>query len=290
MLVSSSAFAGAWTQPQFHFYLQLGTAFTDASQAYDFNGKLIPVQVRPVPNSDFPVRSNFQQLLSDLYFEYGVFNRVTVFADLPITSMRQHNPGGTINYSVTGVADIQVGLRAGLLVDPVAIALEARMTAPAGDPNAVIPTGSGDFRGELRLAVAKAFERVPIYVDFEFGFTLRGSTLFKNPDPSLPSMVTNYAPEIAVHGEVGGVLVRWKNVDRLMLTLMTDYRGSTSRESGASGLFNLIPNNSELTTVGINLAWRFYRWFGIMGRFTQAVQGKRLPQITTGGAALFVSY
>jgi hypothetical protein len=289
-LAAPRAFAGAWTQPQNHFYLQLGTAFTNADQAYDFSGKLGPVLVRPVPNSDFPVKSNFQQLMSDLYFEYGIFNRVTLFTDLPITSMRQHNPGGTINYSITGIADLLFGLRAGVLVDPVAIAIEARMTAPAGDSNAVIPTGSGDFRGELRLAVAKAFERVPIYVDFEFGLTLRGSTLIKSNDPSMPPEARNYAPEVAVHGEVGGVLVRWKNVDRLMLTLMADYRGSTQRNNVTGGLFDLIPQNSELTTVGANLAWRFYRWFGILGRFTQAVQGKRLPQVTTGGAALFVSY
>jgi hypothetical protein len=291
LCISSAAFAGAWTKPRNHFYLQLGTSFSWAGERFNHVGDKGTIVVKKFAD---PARfdqnnSNFQQILSDLYFEFGLFNRITLFGDLTLNAMRQRNTGGDINYATVGLGDTLLGLRAGLLLDPVAIALEARMTAPSGDVNAVIPKGTGDFRGELRLALAKAFDRVPIWINFEFGFTLRGTAELNPPMPGAPRPLVKYAPEVAIHGEVGGSLVRWKGADRLLLIAALDYRTSTTRDTGDFAT-SLLVENYELTTFTANLVWFAYHGFGVNARFTQAVQGRRQLETSTIAGSLFVNY
>ena len=80
-------------------------AFSDASNRFDVDGNSVPIQVRKFSNDIATNVSNFQQLLTDFYFEYGLLDRLTVFGDFPfLTSMRQLNPGGDITYSTTASA------------------------------------------------------------------------------------------------------------------------------------------------------------------------------------------
>jgi hypothetical protein len=257
--------------------------------------------------------SNYQQWLSDLYFELGLFDRVTLLGDIPFVSAREQNAGGNIEYSANSLGDSWFGARIGVLRDPLAVAFETRLMVPTGNPRAVVPTGTGDFRGELRLIASKALQVLPIYFDWEFGFTLRGGanvnsaalqdtmdpkTLLPISDPQCANdpnckvgvTVVNYSPEIVMHGEVGAALVRWQGANRVMLIAMVDYRGSTTHSKTGDFSFTLVPNDSELTTIGANLMWFVYHGIGISARFVQSVEGRRLPHFTTVGGTLFVAY
>jgi hypothetical protein len=297
-LPASTAFAGAWTHDQWHFYLQLGTAFSYANDAYAPDGSTLPIFVRTGKNDTTPNKSNFQQLLSDLYFEVGLLDRLTIFGDLGYSSNRQMNPGGDIKYSTNALNDWLFGFRVGLIKgDPLAVALEARLTVPTGftgNTTSPLPTGTGDVRGELRLAVAKQLPYVPIYVDGEFGFALRGSGKVYDPNASSNNFqnVVNYAPELVIHGEIGAALVKWKGATRLLLIASVDYRGSTTKQVGGLGdtLLSLTPENSEVTSISGALMWYAWHGLGIQARFQQIVEGLRIPKITTFGGSIFVDY
>src|SRR6185369_13089961 len=106
------------------------------------------------------------------YFEYGLLDRLTLFGNFQfLSSNRQLNPGGDISYSSNNVGDLLLGTRFNLIQNPFVFSLEARITVPTGDQNAVIPTGTGDLRTELRLVFAKGFEPiVPLILEGEIGY------------------------------------------------------------------------------------------------------------------------
>jgi hypothetical protein len=299
--VPSIAHAGAWTKDQYHFYLQVGTSFTFASERYDEDGKQIPIVARKFTANPFAVQSsNFQQLLTDLYFEYGLLDRLTVFGDFPfLSSMRQMNPGGDIKYSVNYIGDLMLGLRVKLVEAPLIFSLETRFTFPTGDPNKVIPTGNGDFRGELRALGAKTWTWgiLTLALDGEFGFTERGNAQVVNPLLAGGMKQTiNYAPELSAHGEAA-LVVRFEVRGRLTFDAAADYRGSTTRTDtdDPSAAFTLIPANSSLTTVTGTILWSFWRFqkeheIGIAAHYTQAVTGSRLPALKQAGGAVYIDY
>lgn len=293
LLLPATAHAGGWTYDPGHFYLQLGTAFSYSTQRYTNEGQTVPIEVQKFSNDPTSRNnSNYQQLLTDLYFEIGVFKRITVFGDLPLLSSRQKNLGGDISYANTNIGDIMVGVRGAPLIDPIAIAIEARLTFPSGDSRSVVPTGSGDFRGELRAVFSKAFRRVPIWIDFEMGFLLRGSGRLYDPLSSRTdhTSLVNFAPQLTLHGEIGSPLIRWKQQDRLALIVSVDYVGSTSRTDSALGALALYPENSELTTINFALMGYLWRGLGLMFRASRSLEGLRLPELTTFGGALFASW
>jgi hypothetical protein len=299
-LAPARARAAAWTQDPWHFYLQLGMAFSSADRVYDINGGKQNILVRKDSPGTItnPNPSNFQQLLSDFYWELGVLPRVTFFGDfLFLNSERQQNQGGNIPYTANGLGDLMLGLRFGALVQPFALALETRLWIPTGDQNANIPLGSGDTREELRVVASKSFDRVPIYIDFEFAFTMRGHTVLSNKlSLQADGSATNYSPEVAMHGEIGGTLVRWK-YDRVVLSVMADYRASTElygsdfpMATKPPAFFTIIPETARMTTVGAVLLVYLIRNLGVSVRFSDMVDGARVPALMTFGGAVFGTY
>lgn len=300
-LSSSTARAGAWTEDAEHFYIQLGSAFTFANSRFDLHGNSQSILVkRNAADSRVATKnvSNFQQLYSDLYIEYGLLDRLTLFSDVAYTSARQKNDTdqmgasnpGDIQYSSSGIGDTMVGARIGLVKDPFAAAIEARLTLPTADSQTIIPNGPGDLRSELRLAAGKTLPWLPITIDGEFGFTFRGTGVLNDPSKMNGTLSVDFAPELVLHGDVTAALVRWQGANRLLLTFAVDYRTSTKHTFDAQEAFQTIaPEDSEYTTIGGALTWFVYHGIGILGRVTYAVEGKRLPQGTTVGGALFVA-
>ena len=294
VLWTSSARAGAWTKEPGHFYLQLGTAFTTADSWFSNTGDIARITVKKFSprGNRLSSNSNYQQLLTDVYFEVGVLDRLTVFGDVPYVSARQENPGGDVQYSSNSLGDTLVGARLGLLTAPIAVAVETRLGLPTGDSRSIIPTGSGDLRGEMRLAFGKAWSSLPLYFDLEFGLMFRGAARVRDQFAADGSGVSlaNYAPELAIHGELGGALLRLANQNKVSLIVFFDYRGSTQKSTDTSAAFSVLPENSELTTVGAALAIHLYSWCSALLRYTQAVEGLRLPQLSVFGAALVAQY
>jgi hypothetical protein len=288
----SSALAGPWTLPRNHFYLQVGTSFSVDSGRFDPDGKLIPLQVQKTKTDVFTLNdSNLQQLLSDFYFEYGLIDSLTIFGDLPfLNSMRQLNKGGNIQYSATNVGDLMLGGRIGILLDPLVFALEARLTFPTGDVSALIPTGQGDFRGELRLVAGKAFRRIPLDISGELGFTERGNTKFHSKLTDADEII-NFSPELYLRIDLAlNLAIQRVGLHRLLLDVAADYRTSTQGATVGTGTFSLIPPVSRLATVSVGGMWFFNKYFGLNLRIQQGVAGAALPRLTSVGGSLFATY
>ena len=286
LTLSSRAEAGAYTWEPGHFYLQLSTSFSWANDKYDDNGNKSSIKVLKNNFGSTSNKSDYQQLLSDLYWEVGIFKRVTFFGDFPfLSSARQHNDGGNITYAASGISDILTALRFGILEQPFALALETRLTFASGNANRIIPTGQGDTRGEIRLVATKQLTQIPIYFDFEFGFTFRGHANFTSPINGPTSV--DYAPEMAIHGEVGGTVVRWKGMDRLLLVLSADWRQSTTNPADTLTFFSVTPAASQQVWVNGSAMAYIIRNLGVNFRYGGMVAGERLPVLQTVGGGIF---
>jgi hypothetical protein len=295
LLVSSApAMAAGWTYDPGHFYLQLGTAFSNGDHRYDEGGNRVPITVPKLSTDPTMINvSNYQQLLTDLYFEVGALKRLTLIGDLGVVSNRALNPGGDINYTGTTMSDMWLGARVGLLTgQPIAMAVELRLGIPSGDPKRPLPTGSGDFHGELRAVVSKSFERVPLWFDAEMGFILRTGAYVYNPLSSAAdhTALVNYAPQISIHGEIGVVILKWKQAERLLLIASVDYLGSTTKSAMSELNLALYPENSELTTINVNLMGYVWRGLGLSTHVSRTVEGLRQPELTTVGGAVFARW
>lgn len=310
-LFERSARASAWTWEPWHFYMQLGTSYSSASNErikyFDISANRNITIDRRIIVAKYAGdatkfnSSNFQQLLSDFYFELGTLRWLTLFGDIPfLSSNRQDNKLGTLSYHSANVGDIMVGLRASAMTKPIALAVEARFTFPSGVTNSpqsaskdvIIPTGQGDYRQELRAVASKGFDKVPIYIDAELGFTLRGHVLLQNQITGFGKnngIDTHYKPEFVVHGEIGGTVVRWRGVDRLVLALNVEHRQST--EIDAKSVFStIIAESSRQTWIGVNGIVYFTRNFGVNLSFRRALEVINLPYLTSVGGALFGTY
>lgn len=295
LVVSSTpAMAAGWTYDPGHFYLQLGTAASIGDQRYNETGNRVPITVPKLSTDPTLINvSNYQQLLTDLYFEVGTFKRLTIIGDLGVVSNRALNPGGDINYGGTTMSDMWLGARVGLLTgQPIAAAIELRLGFPTGDPKRPLPTGSGDFHGELRAVVSKAFERVPLWFDVEMGFILHTGAYVYNPLSSAAdhTALVNYAPQISLHGELGVVILKWRQAERLLLIASVDYLGSTTKSVMSELSLALYPENSELTTINFNLMGYVWRGLGLSARVARSVEGLRQPELTTFGGAVFARW
>lgn len=310
-----AAHAGAWNKPQWGFFLQLGAGFslnTTSTARLDSSANGVPILVGsnynatnrqgpPVAGNGLPnVRtSNYQSLMTDLYFEISLLRRLAVFGDINFVSARQANEGGNISYSASGIGDTMLGARIAILERPVAFAFEGRLYIPSGDPLKIIPLGTGDFRGEMRLALGKAWDNkvLPVYVEAETGVMLRGTgtTRSTSPDPITGDYTvdTHYAPEFLLHGELGITAVRVKQQDRLLLSAGVDYRRSTRAMGQAERSMdpvNLTPNTQEYTLFNFNAVAFLWKGLGVSARYSQICQGRNTLMLSTVYGGVFASF
>ncbi len=306
LLCSSRAEAGAWNKPQWGYFLQIGTSFnTTVGDVARFNGSgnrtgVVVGKFYGNPREGHTVgsnTSNYQSLNTDLYWEIALLKRLSLFGDIAFVSQRQSNSknqsntGGDIEYASRGIGDMLLGARVAILENPVAFALEARLFVPLGDTKTIIPLGTGDFRGELRLALGKAWSRlkVPVFVEAEVGVMFRGTGTVRGFDVGNNyEDLVHYAPEIVVHGEVGVVAVRVKQTDRLILSLSVDYRGSTRRSEEPS--FTLTPETQEITTVNLSALIFIWKGLGLSLRGSQVAEGRRTLLMTSVFGGVFASF
>src|SRR5262249_41970695 len=153
--------------------------------------------------------------------------------------------------------------RLGLLLQPVVFSVEARLTLPTGDPEATIPSGTGDLRTEIRLLGAKLWRRrrASIIAEGEVGFTNRGNASIKNRLLSSGStQTTSYSPEVFLHGEADLVFpIQNVGLQQLIFTVYVEHRASTQGFDPVNeqDTFTVIPRTSSLTTVVVGGMWYF---------------------------------
>lgn len=115
------------------------------------------------------------------YGEYGLLDRVTIFASLPYKNLTSHvrsldEDGRTRHrtYRYHGFGDLETGLRLGLLRDPVVVSLQGlAKLAWLYDGHEDVPPGNNQNDYELKLLVGKSLWPFPGYCGLELGYRWR---------------------------------------------------------------------------------------------------------------------
>jgi hypothetical protein len=167
IISAGTASGGAWTRQQNSWYAKLAFTTLRASEAYDQNG-------------DKFTTPDFHTWSVNLYGEYGITNELTGIVRVPFV----RSAGYETSESFSGVGDLSVELKYGLVRGntPVSFALEADF--PAGDPDATgqlndgsgsvpLPTGDGEYNTRLKGSVSHSFHPIPGYVSLDAGYNFR---------------------------------------------------------------------------------------------------------------------
>jgi len=161
MLAVDSANAGAWTQKRGRGYYELKFHFIRANRFYEPEGRIITIPT-------------LAEYTTGFYGEYGLNDWLTIIGDFlaykRITLNRQiRRETRTVAFpgdSVSGIADIDVGVRIGLLRNgPTVISAGLKLGLPIGDDDQKngLFTGDGEFNQFLSLQLGHSFSPAPLY-------------------------------------------------------------------------------------------------------------------------------
>jgi len=155
LMLSSYAWAGAWTAKQGDTYLKGAVNYFDTSSRFG-------------PEGTF---ENFQNLNFNVYLEHGLKDDLTFFATGSYTDLENRSDG--IETSGNGVGDIDVGLRYRLVDGPVIVSVQGLFKAPyLYSENAELPLGNGQEDFEGKLLFGKSFGDLG-YGGLEVGYRVR---------------------------------------------------------------------------------------------------------------------
>lgn len=250
-----SATGQGWVQPQGGHYVKAGLQIMQATAYFERGGNEI----------DIPTLSDY---VFNLYGEYGVTDRLTAIAYLPIveriTLARQ--VGGSTGFeffpgdSVTGPADLEIGARYGIITERAAV-LSAGFTLgfPTGDDeqeNGLV-TGDGEFNQIAYIGAGYSFWPLPLYATGSIGYNAR---------------YRGYSDEILYRAELGGT---W--MDRV--TTLVRAHGLLSRHDGdpafAGGTAGLNANDQEFFVLGGEIGIGLRTGVGLALGVEKALSGER---------------
>lgn len=168
-------FAGGWPQGKGMAYLKLYQWWVIADQHYTDAGKIDPNVTNGLFNTTF-------------YGEYGLTERLTVVASVPVFSRAYFNntvsgttgevltPGEAIN----GIGDFDFGIKYGLINNGnLAVSSTLTLGIPMGNASGGsagnLQTGDGEFNQTIQVDAGKGFKlgKLPAYANVYAGFNNR---------------------------------------------------------------------------------------------------------------------
>ena len=168
LLVSTcvgTSFAGAWTAAQGAFYEKIAYNYYTSRDIFDKSGKRAAT-----PNNGSFTDNNVSN-----YFEYGLFDRLTLVNSLSYKWLK--NQDDDTSSTGSGLGDVDLGARYKLLDSPTVgiVATQLLVKIPGGysttDP---LPLGNGQYDTELRLLYGRSlWPLIPGYGNVEIGYRWR---------------------------------------------------------------------------------------------------------------------
>ena len=244
-----------WVQPDGGHYLKVGVHMTRATAYFERGGNEI----------DIPTLSDY---VFNVYGEYGLTRRVTVIAYIPlverITLARQVGSSSGFEFfpgdSATGLADLEVGARYGVVQDgPAVLSAGFTLGLPTGDDDQEhgLVTGDGEFNQVVYVGAGYSFWPVPLYITGSAGYNARHR---------------GFSDELLYQAEVGGT---WD--DRV--TTLVRMRGLLSRHNGdeafSGGTAGLNANDREFFVLGAEIALGTDSGFGLSVGVERPLSGER---------------
>lgn len=166
-----NVFADGWPQKKGEAYVQFSLRAFRSSTYYEPGGNQV----------DIPTLGDY---VASLYGEYGVTDRLTIIGDVPFLERitRNEQVGRETGFvftegdAVTGIADVQVGARYGLMDDgKTVVSASLKLGIPVGDSShpGGLWTGDGEFNQQLALEVGHSFYPTKAYAAALIGFNQR---------------------------------------------------------------------------------------------------------------------
>ena len=186
MLINSIVHAGAWVQKKRGYYLKLASSYVNTGKEFDHLGN------RKNILQDFEVFENaeYREVAISVYAEYGLFERLTVVADVPFkfaTSSRTEisnyyeNGMRDVSHTTTGFGDLRLLGRLNLLKLPLVVSVQPGIKIPLGyDKSSEIEgpaLGTAKLEYEGQLLIGKSLYPLPVYLTGGIGYRLREGPL-----------------------------------------------------------------------------------------------------------------
>ncbi|RDV39241.1 hypothetical protein DV096_01310 [Bradymonadaceae bacterium TMQ3] len=233
LMPATTAFAGAWTQPDRGFYAKLSVGHARADQQYKETGETFQLL------SD-DVAGTFASTAAFGYAEYGLLPRLTLYGSAAFQSLTLESD--LQRARVSGLGDVWLGARASIIEAPVVLSAYGATKSPTGytaDPDPMVPTlGNGVREHEFGLSLGASLWPRPFYASMSVGYRLRGDRQAAGGDR------VNMYDEIPIMAEVG-----WAPHDAVWV------RGVAQSVIGlgppeALDIFNLTPLTQSYLKVG----------------------------------------
>ncbi len=171
-LITLQSFAGGWVQAKNGGYYQLSQRVLVADQIFKNWGEVI----------DFRTLSNYT---TSFYGEYGLTNKFTVIANVPLFTRNtlnaeiDGNTGETINEGLAknGLGDVDLSIKYGVKTEGsfvwnIGLLLGVPTGSTDAKANLPMPTGDGEFNQMLKLEAGYGFNS-PVYLVGGLGYNNR---------------------------------------------------------------------------------------------------------------------
>ena len=181
--VKSTTQAGAWTQKVGGYYFKIETSYLNATKEFNHNGDELNILEEQFIYKD----ASFRDISIRAYGEYGLFENLTLVGKIPFKIYTTQYflddlySQGEVARNTTGLGDLSIAVKYGLLDQPFALAVQGGIKIPMGyerHPDNDGPRlGTGEIDTEGMLLVGQSLHPLPIYVGGGIGYRKRGGSL-----------------------------------------------------------------------------------------------------------------
>ncbi len=270
----SSLHAGAWPQPKHGLYVKLSSSYLATTKEFNHEGDKLDIFQERIIYRD----TSFRDFSVSAYFEYGLFNRLTIVGTLPFKVLRSKRTeligGGTLariaTLYTTGFSDLSLLGRYALWQGSFALSFQGGVKLPLGyeekpaDDGA--PLGTGDIDLEGHLLLGKSLHPLPAYLTGSIGYRHRTDELHD---------------QILLNAEAGytaGKFLFKVTFDGLMSTITPpDIVGQpvmSPLPGGGGALPNIIVGDQDIFKISPSIIYNFTEDWGVQGEVLHIFAGK----------------
>lgn len=254
------SFAGAWTAKQGAYYEKLAFNYYYSHETFDTTGK----------RTGTPNNGKFTDINVSNYFEYGLFDSLTVINSL--TYKWLENEDNSNRTTGTGLGDVDLGLRYKLLdsdkIGIVATQLLVKIPGAysASDP---LPLGNAQYDTELRLLYGRSlYPLIPGYGNVELGYRWRAQD---------PSDEIRYLVEFGV--DISKDFYTRAKLDGTLSVDNGKKRDGTGNPTTT--------NNFDLGKLDLTLGYKAAPNWGVEASYVPAIYGQNTAAGATYSLALY---
>jgi len=183
--LTDRAAGGAWPQKKGKYFFKTSFNYLLTTTELNYTGAEFPISFeRPRRGG-----TSFRDLNTTLYMEYGLTSRLTAIVNLPFKALTAEwvdtvsvSQRVFLSQSFTeiGLADLSLGLRFPILMNPFVLSLQGDVKLPLGyegpekaDKESP-PLGSGQTDFDAQLLFGRSLYPLPLYVTGAVGYRFRG--------------------------------------------------------------------------------------------------------------------